>query len=45
MIENTNFPFSKDGSLMTKLPVVRGSYSENIEMAKFTWFRVGGLQR
>jgi UDP-N-acetylmuramate dehydrogenase len=33
-----------DGSerLLERLPEVRGRYSENVEMAPFTWFRVGG---
>ena len=43
MIKNTHFQSSKDSSLITRLPNVRGRYSENIEMAEFTWFRVGGV--
>jgi len=30
------------GGLLERLPVVRGRYAENVEMAPFTWFRVGG---
>jgi UDP-N-acetylmuramate dehydrogenase len=42
MMKNVKFGFSKDCSFISKLPSVRGRYSENIKMAKFTWFRVGG---
>ena len=42
MIKNTNFQLSRDSSLIARLPGVRGRYSENIVMAGFTWFRVGG---
>jgi len=31
-----------DGGLLGRLPRVRGRYTENAEMARFTWFRVGG---
>jgi UDP-N-acetylmuramate dehydrogenase len=31
------------GALIERLPIVRGRYSENVEMARFTWFRVGGV--
>ena len=30
------------GRLIERLPTVRGRYSENVAMAPFTWFRVGG---
>ena len=30
------------GRLIERLPAVRGRYSENAELAPFTWFRVGG---
>ena len=30
------------GGLLERLPAVRGRYAENVEMAPFTWFRVGG---
>jgi UDP-N-acetylmuramate dehydrogenase len=30
------------GSLLNRLPPVRGRLRENISMAEFTWFRVGG---
>jgi UDP-N-acetylmuramate dehydrogenase len=30
------------GSLIERLPTVRGRYAENVAMAPFTWFRVGG---
>ena len=33
---------AKAGRLIERLPTVRGRYSENVEMAPFTWFRVGG---
>jgi UDP-N-acetylmuramate dehydrogenase len=29
-------------SLVARLPMVRGRYSENVALAKSTWFRVGG---
>ncbi|MBT3307855.1 MAG: UDP-N-acetylmuramate dehydrogenase, partial [Alphaproteobacteria bacterium] len=29
-------------SLMERLPVVRGRYSENVSLSEVTWFRVGG---
>ena len=29
--------------LIERLPMVRGRYSERVDMAPFTWFRVGGL--
>lgn len=31
-----------NGRLIERLPVVRGRYSEAVEMAPFTWFKVGG---
>lgn len=35
--------FSTDtGRLVERLPSVRGRYTENVPMAPFTWFRVGG---
>lgn len=30
-------------SLIDVLPVVRGRYLQDVEMAKFTWFQVGGI--
>jgi UDP-N-acetylmuramate dehydrogenase len=30
------------GDLIMRLPMVRGRYSERVDMAPFTWFRVGG---
>lgn len=29
-------------SLVARLPMIRGRYSENVALAKLTWFRVGG---
>ncbi len=31
-----------DGSLLARLPKVRGTYRENISLSQYTWFRVGG---
>jgi len=30
------------GHLINRLPKVRGSYSANVQLAKYTWFKVGG---
>jgi UDP-N-acetylmuramate dehydrogenase len=31
-----------DSGLLARLPVVRGSYTENVALHRITWFRVGG---
>jgi UDP-N-acetylmuramate dehydrogenase len=31
-----------DSSLLARLPTVRGRYTENADLARITWFRVGG---
>ena len=43
MMEDDNQFSSNDNALITRLPIVRGRYSENVDMSSFTWFRVGGM--
>ena len=33
----------KNPSLMDKMPRVRGRFMENVQLSKYTWFRVGGV--
>ena len=35
-------PGARGSSLIERLPPVRGRYSENVSLARITWFRVGG---
>jgi UDP-N-acetylmuramate dehydrogenase len=36
-------PFQDAESLIQRLPVVQGRYNTNVILAKYTWFRVGGM--
>jgi UDP-N-acetylmuramate dehydrogenase len=43
MMAAQRIPYAETGRLIERLPSVRGRYSENVSMAPFTWFRVGGV--